>query len=262
MRRRSLLRGAALFTAGGGVGAVATAEMRNLADRTLPIRGGAAGSTTADGSTHPGHGQVRVIWAAETDRKLVALTFDDGPRPDWTTMVLDTLERYQVPATFFLVGRRVREYPAVLHGRMGRHEAANHTWEHRDLAQRGPRQAYDDLSRSHDAIVEVTGQTPTLLRPPYGHLAGSTALAASRMGYQIVLWTTQMTEGRFPGDPAGHAREMVARVKPGCILLAHDVGEPIRLVALRGLPEMIEGIRAKGYEFRTVGGLLAETAAG
>ncbi len=258
MLRRTVLRRAALMATGAGLGAAAMGEAADVADRNLPIRGGAAGATVADRQRHPGTGQLLVTWAVETDRKLVALTFDDGPRPEWTTMVLDTLHRYGAAATFFTVGRRVRKYAHVLRGRMGRHEVANHTWDHRDLARVDADEAYADLVRAHDAIEEVTGQEPALLRPPYGHVGGGAVLAAAKLDYRVVLWSLQMLESRFPGDPAGHARHIVEHTEPGAILLAHDIGHRDRLVALQGLPDMIEGLRARGFEFVTVSELMRE----
>jgi peptidoglycan-N-acetylglucosamine deacetylase len=258
--RRAVLRGAALAATGMGVGVVAFGELADVTDRKLPLRPGPAGATVPSSQRLPGAGQLLVTWQVHTDQKLVALTFDDGPRPEWTTMVLDTLNRYGVPATFFMVGRRVRKYSHVLSGRMARHEIGNHTWNHVDLTRRDQDQAYDDLYRAHEAIVEVTGRVPTLFRPPYGHLGGGAALAATRFDYRAVLWSVQMMESQFPGDPVGHARHIVERTEPGAILLAHDIGAQDRLVALRGLPDMIDGLRARGFEFVTVSALLAGTS--
>ena len=187
-----------------------------------------------------------------TSEPLVALTFDDGPLPQWTPMVLDTLDRYAVPATFFLVGARTRQHAALLRGRLDRHEVGNHSWAHHDLARLDAHGAYDDLRRTHDTIAEVTGRAPRLFRPPWGHLGGAVLHAAARLDYRLVLWTLQMVEGEFPNDPAGHARRIVADVQPGTILLGHDAGMERRLVALRGLPDMITGLRARGYTFVTV----------
>src|SRR5215216_6135893 len=133
MERRTVLRRAGLFAVGAGAGAATFAQAANVADRKLPVRGGAAAATNDAGARHPGRGRAVVTWAVETDEKLVALTFDDGPRPQWTSMVLDTLDELDVPATFFMVGRRVRKYAGVVQGRMARHEVANHTWDHLDL---------------------------------------------------------------------------------------------------------------------------------
>jgi peptidoglycan/xylan/chitin deacetylase (PgdA/CDA1 family) len=248
---------ATLIGAGlAGAAGVYEVETQRKSDRAVDTL--AAAATEANRSRHVGQAQVVVHWSATTDKPLVALTFDDGPRPEWTPMVLDTLDRYDVPATFFVVGQRLRAYASLLRGRIARHEVANHTWDHADLAQRSPAQAYDEMSRAHDVIVAATGKAPTLVRPPYGHLVGSTLMAAARLNYQVVLWSLQMVESRFPNDPAGLARYIQQRIVPGTILLAHDTGTTDRLVALRGLPDLITGLRERGYEFRTVSDLLAE----
>lgn len=254
--RRHVLRGAGLVGAGVAVGVAGFAEVADVADRKLPLLPGPALATSSDRSQHLGLGRIGVTWMVRTEEKVLALTFDDGPHPQWTPMVLDTLDDLEVSATFFMVGRRLREYARLIDGRMDQHEIGNHTWDHLDLARRAQPAAQRDLARAHEAIVEVTGRTPTLFRPPYGHLSGSAVLAADQLSYEIVLWSLQMVESQFPGDPAGHAGYMVARVQPGTILLGHDVGPPDRLVALRGLPQMITSLRSQGYEFVTVSELL------
>ncbi|MCI4062418.1 polysaccharide deacetylase family protein [Micromonospora sp. R77] len=258
--RRSLLRAAGLLTGGAAVGAAATAETAWIADRRLPISGGPASATLGNHQQDVGGGLVEVAWGVRTDERLIALTFDDGPLPQWTPMVLDTLDRYAVPATFFLVGSRARQHAGLLRGRLDRHEVGNHSWVHHDLARLDAHGAYDDLRRSHDAIVAATGRVPRLFRPPWGHLGGAALHAAARLNYRLVLWTLQMVEGQFPHDPAGHARRIVADVRPGTILLGHDVGTDDRLVALRGLPDMITGLRDRGYTFVTVSHLLGRAA--
>jgi peptidoglycan/xylan/chitin deacetylase (PgdA/CDA1 family) len=253
--RRGLLRGAGLFTAGAAIGVASFAEAIHVRP---PIAGGPASSTVGNHGQHAGAGELRVTWTVRTSRSLVALTFDDGPRRLWTPMVLDTLERYGVPATFFMVGERARSAAAEIKGRMSRHEVANHSWAHHDLAGMDADRAYHDLHRAHVAIAEVTGREPTLMRPPYGHLGGGALLAAARLDYRVVLWSLQMEESDFPGDPVGHARRMVASAEPGSILLAHDVGANKRLVTLKGLPNLITGLRGRGFEFVTVSQLVSE----
>ncbi|SCF10357.1 polysaccharide deacetylase family protein [Micromonospora mirobrigensis] len=254
--RRALLRRTVLLAGGAAAGAVATAESSWIADRRLPLAGGPASATLGSRFQQVGAGAVAVTWGVRTDTPLVALTFDDGPGPQWTPMVLDTLDRLDVPATFFLVGERARRHADVVRGRLGRHEVGNHSWAHRDLARMDATAVHDDLRRSHDTIAEVTGVAPRLLRPPWGHLGGAVLHAAARLDYRLVLWTLQMVEGEFPDDPAGHARRIVADVRPGTILLAHDVGTRQRLVALDGLPDLIAGLRGRGYRFVTVSQLL------
>lgn len=258
--RRAFLRNLSLAGAGAAIGAAAaaTAEHTVLADDAGHPRHGPA--THPDRHTPPRHGHVDVYWNVDTEKKLIALTFDDGPMPDWTPMVLDTLEQADVPATFFTVGERVRAHARILEGRTGRHEFANHTWAHKNMATMDQAEAYDAIVRAHDTIEQVTGREPRHLRPPYGHLGGTTLLAAADLGYDITLWSLQMVESEYVANPSGLVTYIVDAVLPGTILLAHDTGAQDRLVALRGLPEMISGLRAKGFEFTTVSGMLDEAA--
>lgn len=259
--RRTVLRGGALLAGGTAVGAVGMSETTYLADRRLPLAGGPASATVGNRRQQVGGGALEVVWQVPTEGRAVALTFDDGPLPQWTPMVLDTLDEHDVPATFFLVGQRVRRHAGLIRDRLGRHEVGNHSWRHRDLARMDAAEVYDDLRRSHDAITDVTGRPPRVARPPYGHLGGAVLHAAVRLDYRLVLWSLQMVEGEFPNDPAGHARRIVADVVPGTILLAHDVGAERRQVALRGLPAMIDGLRDRGYTFVTVSQLLRRATA-
>ncbi|WFE42101.1 polysaccharide deacetylase family protein [Micromonospora sp. WMMD998] len=259
--RRTLLRRSALLLGGAAVGSAATLEGTRVADRRLPLAGGPASATLGSRRQNVGGGGVQVVWGTRTSTPLVALTFDDGPRPQWTPMVLDTLAEHRVPATFFLVGERARRHAALVRGRMGGHEVGNHSWAHHDLARMDAAAVHDDLSRSHDAITAATGAAPRLLRPPWGHLGGAVLYTAAQLDYRVVLWTLQMVEGEFPHDPAGHARRIVGDVRPGTILLGHDVGDERRLIALRGLPDMIAGLRAQGYTFVTVSDLLRRAPA-
>ncbi|MFR9779077.1 polysaccharide deacetylase family protein [Micromonospora sp. MS34] len=258
--RRAVLRRTALLAGGAVLGVAATAQSTWIADRRLALAGGPSSATLGNRHQQVGAGAVEVTWGVQTGERFVALTFDDGPRPHWTPMVLDTLARYAVPATFFLIGEQARQHAALVRDRLGGHEVGNHSWAHHDLARMNAHAAYDDLKRSHDAIAEATGVAPRLLRPPWGHLGGAVLHAAARLDYRLVLWTLQMVEREFPHDPTGHARRIVADVQPGTILLGHDVGTEQRLVALRGLPDMITGLRARGYTFVTVSQLLRRAA--
>jgi peptidoglycan-N-acetylglucosamine deacetylase len=258
-RRRDFFRATAFLAAGVVAGDAGSPEAAAVADSKLPVYGVAAGAVIASRNIHPGRDHAMVSWAGHTKQKLIALTFDDGPRPQWTPMVLDILDKFQVPATFFLVGRRVRKYGDLLAGRMDRHEVANHTWDHLDLATRAQDDAYRDLVLAHEAIHDVIGRAPTKMRPPYGHLGGSALLAASRLDYDVVLWSTQTHESIYSNDSHWVAADVLRRVGPGTIMLSHDVGSPDRLVAIRGLPDIITGLCAQEYEFVTVSELLART---
>ncbi len=221
----------------------------------LPLGGGYA---PADDRTDMiKTGRVSVTWFAPTTEPVVALTFDDGPQPDWTPMVLDQLDEVDAPATFFMIGQHLQANQALVRKRMKRHEIGNHTWTHPDLAELDVDGVLRELTRSHDAIAEVFGRPPTVMRPPYGHLGGSTMLAASHLNYDVVLWDTQMHADVFRDNTSAQCEAIVNHARAGSIVLAHDVGLASRLGGLKGIADIVRGLRKRGFHLVTVSELLA-----
>jgi peptidoglycan/xylan/chitin deacetylase (PgdA/CDA1 family) len=199
-----------------------------------------------------------VRYFVRTSEPLVALTFDDGPGPHWTPRVLDALDEAGVPATFFMVGQHVEQHGALVRDRLQRHEVGNHSWSHRDFATLDRPAIEADLRRAEDMIYRRLGRNPRLLRPPFGHLGGSTLLAANALGYDdVILWNREMHENRFAGKPAEQAQDLIASAAPGTIILAHDLGDDRRLTSIRALPALVDGLRSRGYTFVTVSAMLA-----
>ncbi|MDI1462355.1 polysaccharide deacetylase family protein [Catellatospora sp. KI3] len=259
MSRRGLMRGG-LAGLGGAAAGIAVLRGREwIGPDRLPLDGGYAPAGNELGGQ--GRGAVSVLWHVRTEQPLVALTFDDGPAPDWTPRVLDTLDRLDVAATFFVVGQRLRRHAALVRDRYARHEVGNHTWAHKDLAQRDERGVRDQLRRCHDAVADVLGREPTLLRPPWGHLGGTTLTVAEELGYDVVMWSRQMREAAFARDPAGIVADTVAAARPGAIILAHDVGDRRRLVTIDHLTGIVAGLRDRGLRPVTVSALRAAAAA-
>jgi peptidoglycan/xylan/chitin deacetylase (PgdA/CDA1 family) len=253
--RRTFLQGTLLVGAGAVVGVAATRAPHWFGPDRQPLDGGYAAAADQLGAVR--HPTTSVTYYVQTDEPVVAFTFDDGPAPLWTPMVLDTLDAYGVPATFFMVGQRLDAHHELVRGRLDRHEVGNHSWTHADLAELDLHGVGREIARTHEVIHAVTGRGPRLLRPPYGHLGGSTLLAADSFGYDVVLWSQAMHEARYRSNPAGQVSDIVERATPGAIVLAHDVGNAARLVALRHLGEMIIGLRVRGFRFVTVSELMA-----
>ena len=230
----------------------------------LPFYGTSVSAVRPDRS-RPAAGQGRVVWSgARTpgDRR-VALTFDDGPDPDWTPRVLAALARYDAPATFFVRGDHLRAHPGV-HARSveAGHELANHTWDHPDLGRLPLVQVEDQLTRTSAEMRRVTGRAPTLFRPPYGHLGGSTLLAAAEAGLDCVLWSTQMHEDAWVGHPDRVVPGARGLVSAGDVVLAHDSGSADRLATIDHLDGILAALRADGHELVTVSDLLAARPVG
>jgi peptidoglycan-N-acetylglucosamine deacetylase len=259
LSRREAIKLGATFLGGAAVSAT-SAETMLVASRhgPFPVYGSIASALHADRKTPPRHPELRVWWGVNTSKQLVALTFDDGPMPAWTPDVLDILDDRRASATFFMIGANAAAHRDLVAGRLGRHEVGNHTWDHHDLARLDYAGVRREIEQAHTQLVAITGQEPRLLRPPYGHVGGTTLLAATDLGYSLALWNLQMLESDYRSNPQGLADYVVRSTTPGTILLAHDTGETDRMLAIRELPNMIDGLRRRGFEFVTVSELIAE----
>ncbi|MFI1062864.1 MULTISPECIES: polysaccharide deacetylase family protein [Streptomyces] len=181
------------------------------------------------------------------ERREISLTFDDGPQPPYTGQVLDVLQRYDVPATFFCTGMYASAYPEYL-ARMREegHGIANHTWSHPMLFELTRPQLVEQLDRTNEAIAAATGgRAPTLFRPPYGSRTPETLGWLAEAGLTTVLWDVAPDDWAMPG--AGTiATSVVEQARPGSIVLLHDSGGD-RSQTVAALAPMIEGLLERGF---------------
>jgi len=182
-------------------------------------------------------------------RRVVALTFDDGPSP-YTPRVLSVLERARVHATFFEIGRQVAGYAsfprrALADGDM----VGDHTWSHPNVS-RGGAFAQGQIVSTADAIQRATGFRPCLFRAPYGAVSSALTGLARRLGFTTIQWDVDPRDWALPGSGAIYAN-VVGHVRNGSIVLMHDGGGP-RGETLAALPSIIQTLRARGYSFVTV----------
>jgi peptidoglycan-N-acetylglucosamine deacetylase len=195
----------------------------------------------------------RALGRLPTDERRVALTFDDGPNPDATPRVLDTLRAEQVPATFFLLGRHVEQWPGLARRVADDgHAIGNHGFHHDQLLWKRPADVREDLTFGTDAIVRATDSRPRFFRAPHGFRNPWVTPIANSLGQRTVGWTLGVWDSDRPGTGV-IARRAIEGCRPGTILLLHDgdgydaAGD--RLQTADALPRIIEGLRARGYEF-------------
>jgi peptidoglycan-N-acetylglucosamine deacetylase len=173
------------------------------------IAAGLAG-VTAYGAVHP-RAQLFGPAIFHTDRaRKLAITFDDGPNPAITPKLLDLLDRYKAKATFFLVGKYVREAPALAKEIITRgHLVGNHTETHPNLFFCGPEETRSELLRCSEAIGQATWEEPRWFRPPFGFRSPWLGQIALSYRMRTVLWT------QLPGDwRAKPANWLIERMKP------------------------------------------------
>jgi len=189
-----------------------------------------------------------------SDRKVIALTFDDGPSQDQTNDILYVLKTYDIKATFFVLGQNVKAHPdltlrIVQHG----HAIGNHTWSH-PYSQQSKASAARQIDQTTDLIKKITGVKTELFRPPGGYLTNGLASYAQQKKNAVIMWSIDTTDYRNKSQTI--INNALKNAKSGGIILLHDGGGN-RHQTLVALPHLIEGLQKQGYEFVTIPELLA-----
>ncbi|MDV6378100.1 polysaccharide deacetylase family protein [Sporosarcina sp. GW1-11] len=189
--------------------------------------------------------KFQVQTAVASPEKKIALTFDDGPDPRFTKKVLETLQKYNVKATFFMLGNRVEEYPNIAKAvAEAGHEIGNHSWNHPPLTRLTDEELHDEVQSTEDIILQATGQHATVFRPPYGAV-NQRVRESSKL--PVVLWNVDTLDWEHL-DPDKLLENIEADVKHDSIVLMHDIHKS----TAEGLDAVLEFLQAQGYTFATV----------
>ena len=192
-------------------------------------------------------GASQSIRKVSTNARTVALTFDDGPKPE-TAGLLDALREKGVKATFFVVGKQAEKYPDLVRRMCEEgHEIGNHSYSHFALEYLSTREIEQDILRNAAVVRSITGREMRLLRPPGAHCGKKVESVTRKFGMRIVLYSANCSkvEGTTK-DKILHY--VVASAEPGAVILMHNLDR----VTLQALPEIIDALRAKGYGFVTL----------
>jgi len=205
----------------------------------------------------------RILWRVETTERVVALSFDDGPHPQFTPAILDLLAAHQLPATFFLIGRHVRRHPELAQQlAQAGHELGNHTLNHRVLAFLRESLVREEILQTDQIIHALTGHSPRLMRPPMGLFTKRTVEVIEACGHGVVVGDVYPRDPHLPGRSKIHRRVM-ARVRPGSIIILHDGGNTAhvdRSQTVWAVRQIIKDLRQEGYRFATISGLVQRAA--
>jgi peptidoglycan-N-acetylglucosamine deacetylase len=219
-----------------------------------------------------GEGEARVVSGVKlpAERKLVALTFDDGPSR-WTASVLDALGRHGARGTFFLLGRHVPRHPDVLRRAVHEgHELGNHLLTHRSAEHLDKHQVVHELTETGSRVRAAAGVVPTLVRPPYGADCERVAAIAAEIGLGPTVFWTFTTKDWRARTPEPIVAKLLEQVNPGAVVLMHDAVAPqprpwnrrvaratrSRRPTVAALDGALEVLKGDGYGFVTVSELL------
>ncbi|WP_367668925.1 polysaccharide deacetylase family protein [Streptomyces sp. DT2A-34] len=194
--------------------------------------------------------------------KTIALTFDDGPNPTWTPQVLEILKKYDVPATFFVVGSMVSRYPEIVDDMVAQgNEVGIHTFTHVDLSYQSDARVNREMQQTQLALAGAAGLTTTLFRAPYSsetdaidNYSWPVYKELGESGYTSVFVDTDSDDRKRPG-----VAKVINWATPedgeGASVLFHDAGGE-RSQTIKALPTYIEKMKAKGYTFTTISGAI------
>ena len=205
------------------------------------------------------------VWKGPPENK-VALTFDDGPKPDVTPRLLQLLKKNDAKATFFIVGRDCLLHPDLIEQiDRGGHECANHSFTHLRLDTLTTSQIQLEIQSTNDIIKNLLGKKMTYFRPPGGRYnqAVTDIIQHNQMTY--VMWTVNAGDYHFAMDSGARrpeeviqknadkiAKRLLNQIKQGSIVLLHNTGDETYIVASR----LIEGLKKRGYQLVTLTELL------
>jgi len=189
-----------------------------------------------------------LIWQMPVKEKVLYLSFDDGPHPAVTPFILDELKKYDARATFFCIGKNVKEYPQIYRRvLMDGHRVGNHTQNHLNGWKVADKKYIENI---RDAAQLIDSD---LFRPPYGRISlfQSKLLRAAPFHYKIVMW--EVLSGDFDRDIDGAtcARNVIRSARPGSIVVFHDSEKAYDRVS-RALPVVLKHFSEKGYRFEVI----------
>ncbi|MFJ4829797.1 polysaccharide deacetylase family protein [Streptomyces sp. NPDC088747] len=237
----------AVLTAVAVVVDVATFSLETVSPRDARDRASEDSATPPE--TAPGDVDCR-------QAKCLALTFDGNPGEP-TDRLLDLLDQYGAPSTFFLEGRKIHEHPEVVRRIADEgHELGNHTWTHARLTEISDARVRDELNRTGEAITGLTGRRPTLMRPPEGRTDDRVSRVTEELGLAQILWTVTAKDYRTTDSALITERVLDGADRDGIILL-----HPLRKGTVPAMPRILRELTARGYSFVTVSQLLRPATA-
>ena len=184
----------------------------------------------------------KVVWRKDPSKKVIYLTFDDGPVPEVTPLVLDLLDEHNIKATFFCVGENVQKHPDTFAQVMSRgHKVGNHTFNHLKGFSVKDEEYYDNIDKAAELIDSK------LFRPPYGRVTGK-QMKKLRDRYAIIMWDVITHDYNKSLSPETIMRTIKRYSRNGSLVVFHDsIKAKENLLAV--LPLAIEYWKSKGYTF-------------
>ena len=223
-----------------------------LALVVLAVGGGLLSQAVLPGNSFYGP----VLTKVETQEKVMALTFDDGPYSPYTEQLLEVLDKEQVKATFFVVGEKALQRPDLVRKvQQSGHELALHSYVHRDQLKLPAEAVAENLRQGKAALEGITGVPTKFFRPPHGFKDWTVMAEAEKAHLEVVNWSVIPRDWTNPGAEV-IAQRVIDKAHPGAIVLLHDGDSPRYVVpreqTIQAIGKIIRELKQRGYRFVTV----------
>ena len=186
------------------------------------------------------------IYCVETEKKQIAISFDAAWGNDDTQTLIDILAKYDVPATFFVVGAWVDKYPESVKALSDAgHQVQNHSNTHPHMPQLSREQMKNEIESCNKKIEEITGKSPTLLRPPYGDYDNALIEVMNELNMYTIQWDVDSLDWKDSSTADSIYKRVTSKVKNGSIVLFHNDAEHTP----EALPNILKTLKDEGYEF-------------
>lgn len=198
------------------------------------------------------------VWKSPLPEKYVALTFDDGPYENSTSMILDILKENNVRATFFVVGMFAEKRPNIVKREAEEgHTVGNHSmWHWSGLHEKDQKYISDEFKKANDIIENITGVRPKYVRPPYGSVSDNLINAAKENDMKVILWSIDTKDWDINTSSSTIVSKILSKVKSGSIIIFHDgradAVDYSRINTIEALPIIIRELKKQGYYFATI----------
>ncbi|WP_178987328.1 polysaccharide deacetylase family protein [Winogradskyella schleiferi] len=201
------------------------------------------------------------IWNIDTKKKALYLTFDDGPTPEITDWVLQTLKDYDAKATFFCIGNNIEKYPEIFQNTIAKgHAIGNHTYNHLKGWKHKTKDYVDDVEKTQDLInskfqiSEIKNRDSkivNLFRPPYGKFKSKQSKLIQELGYKIVMWDVLSYDWDQSVTEETCLKNVTSTAQEGSIIVFHDSIKASRNLKYV-LPKVLEYYTARGFLFKSL----------
>jgi peptidoglycan/xylan/chitin deacetylase (PgdA/CDA1 family) len=197
---------------------------------------------------------------ANTQEKVIALTYDDGPYPPYTDRILEVLDRYQAKGTFFAIGKQIEKHPNLVRLMLQKgEEMANHSYSHQDMLFKSNRFLKEEIEKT-DRLLRQQGVTQEIdFRPPWGRRFIGLLTLVAQKHKKLIMWDIDSQDYKDELSAEAIANRVIDRARPGAIVVMHDGGGDRSRTAI-ATEIILKNLQAKGYTFPTVSELLSQSA--